>query len=334
MPHFSGREMTKILCRPDAAIKLAFIILISTATTVALASNTRRSPNEFPLKLAEAKPQVQPCRNSNFTPEDIFQQAKQSVALIVVEGVGSGSGFVIGNRGGHTQLITNSHVLGGRHTASVQWIDGTSEQAILLKDGKGSADINDVALLEIKNYTRPILMIKNTPPNIGAQLVAIGSPGAGDQTLDFSLTSGVLSNLYANNAILQFDTPINPGNSGGPIFDRSGCVVGVATFKVVENSVEGLGFGLSGKRIIEFLAYDITADYSSNNLLGSQFDKSQKETAAPNEQNPATAPSISSKDSGDMHSDSQRFPLIFIILIPGLAVLAGLVIRLSSDEEE
>lgn len=331
MPCLCGFTAKSIL---SGLLKASFLIVYVLGPqfyAVALASVPRLFLDEPSRLLAESAPQQQPCSNGNLTPEEIFQQAKQSVALIVVEGAGSGSGFAIGNKDGNTQLITNSHVLDGHKTASVQWIDGTIHQAALLKDGKGSTDINDLALIEIKNYSRPILMIKNNSPNIGAQLVAIGSPGAGGQTLDFSLTSGVLSNIYDNGAILQFDTPINPGNSGGPILDKSGCVVGVATFKVVEEHVEGLGFGLSGERIIEFLGHNISEYY---NYQGSNPDVAKKDNG-PNVQAPMPTPSSETEtESQEQQPSSRHFPLVLLFLIPGLALLVGLAFKLLTDEEE
>jgi serine protease Do len=331
MTHFSRWATKSIILRIRKSSFLALGAFYSGFCTIAFASESRLLLSESPRLLAESRPQRQSCSSGNLTPEEIFQRAKQSVALIVVEGAGSGSGFAIGNRDGNTQLITNSHVLDGHNIASVKWIDGTTHQAVLLKDGKGSTDVNDLALIEIKNYSKPILMIKKSPPNIGAQLVAIGSPGAGGQTLDFSLTSGVLSNIYQSGAILQFDTPINPGNSGGPILDKSGCVVGVATFKVAEEHVEGLGFGLSGERVINFLGYDISEDHESHNSLESQPDKGQKDVIP---SVPAPPSSGTGTESQEQQEGARPFPLVLLFLIPGLALLVGLTFKLVSDEED
>ena len=82
-------------------------------------------------------------------------------------------------------------------------------------------------------------------------MVAIGAR----KGLEFSLTRGVLSSLRDAGDILQIDAPINPGNSGGPVLDRSGCVVGVATFKLSDS--EGLNFAVAASVVEHFLLHPI-----------------------------------------------------------------------------
>ena len=79
--------------------------------------------------------------------------------------------------------------------------------------------------------------------------------------MEFSITRGVVSSLRDNGEILQIDAPINPGNSGGPILDKSGCVVGMATFKL-DNS-EGLNFAISSSLIDAYLSRSIGISGSS-----------------------------------------------------------------------
>ena len=44
--------------------------------------------------------------------------------------------------------------------------------------------------------------------------------------------------------VLQTDAAINPGNSGGPICNINGEVVGVTNMKLVDDTVEGMGFAI------------------------------------------------------------------------------------------
>ena len=46
---------------------------------------------------------------------------------------------------------------------------------------------------------------------------------------------------------------INPGNSGGPLIDETGKVVGIATLKVQETGVQGIGFGVPMSKALEML---------------------------------------------------------------------------------
>ena len=43
---------------------------------------------------------------------------------------------------------------------------------------------------------------------------------------------------------IQIDASINPGNSGGPLVNINGEVIGVNSVKLVESSVEGMGFAI------------------------------------------------------------------------------------------
>ena len=72
-----------------------------------------------------------------------------------------------------------------------------------------------------------------------------------------TVTKGILSgkdrmvevNVSGNAAdyymkVIQIDAAVNPGNSGGPLCDVSGNVIGVISLKIVEDTVEGMGFAI------------------------------------------------------------------------------------------
>jgi serine protease Do len=60
-----------------------------------------------------------------------------------------------------------------------------------------------------------------TSPNVGDQLVLVGSPYG----LEGTVTSGVVSRVGYDR--IQTDAAANPGNSGGPAVNAQGQVVGV-----------------------------------------------------------------------------------------------------------
>jgi hypothetical protein len=76
----------------------------------------------------------------------------------------------------------------------------------------------------------------------GQQVVAIGSPGVGNETLQNALSVGTLSSEHNLEGKMhyQLDLRINPGNSGGPILNEFGKVVGVVSCNATEK--EGIAF--------------------------------------------------------------------------------------------
>lgn len=174
-----------------------------------------------------------------------------------------GSAFVIRQSASSTYLITNSHVVGQSSTVALKWSDGSQDTASVIANSGASTPQADLALLEVRGVRGRALALKGIAPSVGADIVAIGAP----QGLEFSLTRGVVSSLRDNGQILQIDAPINPGNSGGPILDKSGCVVGMATFKL-DNS-EGLNFAISSSLIDTYLSSSIGSSSPSSSSGGS-----------------------------------------------------------------
>jgi serine protease Do len=149
---------------------------------------------------------------------------------------------------GKTLLVTNAHVVDGSNQVTIKWADGSQDSAAVVSNAGGDTPFTDLALLEVNGVRGKPLKLKPTKPNVGADVVAIGAP----EGLEFSLTRGVVSSLREDAQILQIDAPINPGNSGGPLLDKTGCVVGVVTFKL-EGS-EGINFAISTSTVDSFLA--------------------------------------------------------------------------------
>lgn len=167
---------------------------------------------------------------------------------VVLHEVTTGSGFVVRHQNGTTLLVTNAHVVEGVDSVTVKWQDGSQDAAAVVSNAGGQTPLKDLALLEVKAVRGKVLNLKSSKPNVGAEVVAIGAP----QGLEFSLSRGVVSSLRDDDQILQIDAPINPGNSGGPVIDRTGCVVGLVTFKLEES--EGLNFAIAASVVAAFLA--------------------------------------------------------------------------------
>ncbi|MFM7675744.1 MAG: S1C family serine protease [Synechococcus sp.] len=181
-----------------------------------------------------------------YRPEALFRRAQPAVAVVETSTT-EGSAFVVRQQGGTTLLLTNAHVLNGAERATLRWADGSRDTATVLARADGESPLTDLALLEVRGQRGQVLRLKSTPVAVGSDIVAIGAP----QGLEFSLSRGVVSSLREQGQLLQIDAAINPGNSGGPVLDTSGCVVGMATFKL-RNS-EGLNFAIASAVLETFL---------------------------------------------------------------------------------
>jgi S1-C subfamily serine protease len=178
-----------------------------------------------------------------------------TVRIICVQpgraGVGTGSGFVIGERGGRSRhAATNWHV--------VECTAAGGQAAVLV--GPGRENIIDARVLA-RDVQRDIAVLQAARP-LGRPAVrfasadtarkldpvrAYGFPGAADDTsevrgadfFDPTADTGVVSRVYPPSTdpraarLLQHSAGINPGNSGGPLFDAYGRVLGINTQKAL-----------------------------------------------------------------------------------------------------
>jgi serine protease Do len=109
----------------------------------------------------------------------------------------------------------------------------------------------DLALLRLKGYKTPFIPTGNAQGlHHGQPLYAIGNSLDMGQTV----TSGIFSGRRTD--LLQTNAQINPGNSGGPLITADGLVIGVNTSKIVDSSVEGVGFAIPIQVVLaEFGSY-------------------------------------------------------------------------------
>ena len=134
-------------------------------------------------------------------------------------------------------------------------------------------DMPDLALLRVKgsqpsNEDHPALKLAAsdyTP--IGSPIALIGNPegiGSGN-----SISTGCVSQTgiqiasWGSGKFILTDAALNSGNSGGPMIDRLGVVVGVAESKLVEESIDNMGFALSASTLFDFIKW---ASQSANNV--------------------------------------------------------------------
>ena len=168
---------------------------------------------------------------------------------------GSGSGFIYKIDGDSAYVMTNHHVVDGANKWTI--VTSTDEEI----DGKvlGSDEYLDIAVIKIKkkDYMEAITILPSDRKiSLGDTVFTIGAPVGYEYR--GTVTNGIVSGLNrlvevsvkTSNQddyvmeVIQTNTAVNPGNSGGPLFNSNGEVIGVISMKLVENSIEGMGFAI------------------------------------------------------------------------------------------
>ena len=167
---------------------------------------------------------------------------------------GTGSGFIYKIEGDYAYIITNHHVIdGGNKWTVITSTDEEVEGTVL-----GSDEYVDIAVIKVKkkSYMEVVTTVSaDNKVNLGDTVFTIGAPVGYEYR--GTVTNGIVSGLnrlveVAVNSttedyvmeVIQTNTAVNPGNSGGPLFNTNGEVVGVISMKLVENSIEGMGFAI------------------------------------------------------------------------------------------
>lgn len=86
---------------------------------------------------------------------------------------------------------------------------------------------------------------------VGRHVFTQGSPLGFAGRVSEHVFNGI--RFYDNVTFLDIDGHINGGNSGGAIINARGELVGIVVAKLVDESIEGMGFGIPLYRILPFL---------------------------------------------------------------------------------
>jgi S1-C subfamily serine protease len=184
----------------------------------------------------EANPPIVTLPESGDTTSAV-ERIKPAVVMIEVED-GTGSGMIIDKLG---YILTCYHVVEGAQSITVILMDGGQYQGTVVAKNESG----DLAIIKItaSGIDFPVVAIGNSDKlEIGEEVMAVGYPlglegGA-------AVTKGIVSAFRVSEGVnyIQTDAAVNPGNSGAPLINLRGEVVGVITFKLVREAVEGMGF--------------------------------------------------------------------------------------------
>ena len=197
------------------------------------------------------------CEDGPYELPGQLEQAMDAVLLVELGGV-SGSAVLVSPDG---YALTAAHVVAGASDVQVHMNRGIELEAQVLR----TQPSHDVALLKIPGAGWSCLEARAEPPPLGLEVYALGSPGGAE--LSFSVSRGIVSGnrTIGGVPLVQTDASINPGNSGGPLVDAQGQVVGIASFKMAGDGVEGLGFAVPATTALEQL--DVQVGESSGTLV-------------------------------------------------------------------
>lgn len=198
-------------------------------------------------------------RNVTITSNDSISESIDKVydSVVVVNNYQNGtlssygSGFVYKQEGDYGYVLTNNHVVEDATEVTLTMSSGEEVEAEVM----GTDAYMDIAVLRIDadDVIQVAEIGDSSESSLGDTIFTVGTPVSTDYA--GTVTKGIISGenreiTVTNNGTtymmvaIQIDASINPGNSGGPLCNINGEVIGINSVKLVESSVEGMGFAI------------------------------------------------------------------------------------------
>lgn len=169
--------------------------------------------------------------------------------------ISTGTGFIYKKDKDTYYIMTNYHVIDGADAVKVEFNDSEDQIEATIMGGEAYSDVAVLTITD-KEKEHDIVEIGNSEEvKLGDTIFTIGSPMgvdykgtvtkgilSGRERLVSVSLSGSVSDYYMK--VLQIDAAVNPGNSGGPLCDVGGNVIGIISLKIVQDSIEGMGFAI------------------------------------------------------------------------------------------
>ena len=175
--------------------------------------------------------------------------------------VSTGTGFVYKIKDNKAYLMTNNHVISGGNSIKVLFPNDNEIEATIV----GSDVYSDIAVLSIDKTDDIVSAVMGDSKKsiVGDTVFTVGSPegsnyagtvtkgilSAKDRVVEVALANSSSYDYYMD--VIQTDAAINPGNSGGPICNINGEVIGITNMKLVDDTVEGMGFAIPIEDVLE-----------------------------------------------------------------------------------
>lgn len=158
-----------------------------------------------------------------------------------------GTGFII--EGG--SIVTSGNVVRGAHYIGSTFTEAFDGEI----SGVGRSDRDsDLALLTTSSAIRSEgLAVSDDRPEVGSEVVVIGSP----MGLKNNVTTGILSGVTSRGEVelLEISATVSDGSDGSPVLNSRGEVVGVVSSQFSDG--EGLSFAVSAQHLIDMIGSQV-----------------------------------------------------------------------------
>ncbi len=176
------------------------------------------------------------------------------------EAAAAGTCFFVNDSG---LAVTNRHVVDGAISISVTLNDGSTREAMLVRQ---QANL-DLALLQVRGSVKTAFLVAaDTPPKLGEQVFTIGFPFGEALGTDPKFVEGSIGSLRvaSDDRIMQTSMIVHPGNSGGALVRLDGGLVGVVFAKANQMTflehtgslAEGISFAVKAPMVQRLLGAD------------------------------------------------------------------------------
>lgn len=234
------------------ALKKSLVDFLAEGTLASLVENSEQNADTLFLASKDSRTALKIRATENRDFESIGSLIKHSsdACVTVMSDYGHGSGVIIDESG---LMLTAYHVIENSREIQVQFNNGLLLNGHIVASDKAS----DIVLIKIDGAGFKPLPISQNSSALGDDILTIGTPI--DPELGQSIAKGIVSGKRLHNdiAYLQFDMAVSPGNSGGPILNQKGEIIGLVQRKIVDERVEGIGFGIPIEQVLEILRIEI-----------------------------------------------------------------------------
>lgn len=190
-------------------------------------------------------------------------ELNENFEIEIFEYDGTGSGFFISDNG---YIVTNNHVVSGAVTIEVYTQYRSQPYTAKLI---GLSECDDLAILKIEIEDAKYLVLDNSEPKLGQNILAAGFP-LGDEEVTF--LDGIISKKQTNGSTswasieyaFEHTAEILPGSSGGPIVNEDVRVIGIAYAGNEDRQEFGIPIAVVSEKIEQLINNEFEYSFKAN----------------------------------------------------------------------